>query len=395
MRPAVNVNFHHLCDLVGSNDISAMVALVGAEQVRAGLHNLERMTLERGDLVASGHPAGALLQSYLADAVLARGGAADAYGVLQAEFGPDDRGLLAGFASWVDGLPRVGGGGPAAVDTIRVGNDVRLAVFGDWASGLAVSDVVSTSIGDWRPDVVVHLGDVYYSGTPAESRAYLVDRWPSGTRVADRALYSNHEMYGGGAGYFDTTLPALRQKSATFVVENDFWVVVGLDTGTLDGRIGDTQVRLVRHIEEGLGSRRMILLSHHPLYSIVDGPNEALIAELDPVLRGGGIAAWYWGHDHECVRFTPTPPYELHAVCAGHGSFPYLRRWPAQAAPALRPVTPPDGCPPAVVLDGPGDLGPPGRLGPAGWVSLEFSGSQAVEHLVGTDGIARFATVLR
>jgi hypothetical protein len=395
MRPAVNVNFHHLCDLVGGNDISAMVALIGAEPVRAGLRNLELMTLERADLVASGHPAGALLQSYLADVVLARGGTADEYGVLEAEFGPGDRGVLAGFESWVDGLPRVEPGPPSDIHTLRVGNDMRLAIFGDWASGLTVSDVVSSAIGDWRPDVVVHLGDVYYAGTPAESRAYLVDRWPRGARVADRALYSNHEMYSGGAGYFGITLPALRQESAAFVVENDFWVVVGLDTGTLDGRIGPRQLRLVHDVEARLGSRRMILLSHHPLYSIVDGPNEALITELDPVLRRGGVAAWYWGHDHECVRYSPTPPYDLHAVCAGHGSFPYLRRWPDAAHPSLRKVTAPDGCPPAVVLDGPGDLGRPGRVGPAGWVSLAFSGAQVVEHLVDTDGVARFAGVLR
>ena len=45
------------------------------------------------------------------------------------------------------------------------------------------------------------------------------------------ALNANHDMYCGGYGYFGHLLPAIGQPASYFSLGNDFWRLIGLDTG--------------------------------------------------------------------------------------------------------------------------------------------------------------------
>ncbi|PJA24508.1 MAG: hypothetical protein COX57_08125, partial [Alphaproteobacteria bacterium CG_4_10_14_0_2_um_filter_63_37] len=91
-------------------------------------------------------------------------------------------------------------------------NGVTLALLGDWGTGLwrdgpnpqCPSTLVMQAAVGLNPDFTIHLGDVYYAGTPGMGSSHLlgeetpkfVDLWKSGAQ-GSYALNSNHEMWGG------------------------------------------------------------------------------------------------------------------------------------------------------------------------------------------------------
>src|SRR5581483_5639821 len=97
-------------------------------------------------------------------------------------------------AQWIDP--------PPVAQTIP--DNARIAVFADWGTGLYGAPAITQCIeGLDRCEVVLHLGDTYYSGEDDEIRDRLIAGWPkrpAGT--LNRALNGNHEMYSGGKGYF-------------------------------------------------------------------------------------------------------------------------------------------------------------------------------------------------
>ncbi len=85
----------------------------------------------------------------------------------------------------------------------------RLAMLGDWGTGLYGGPVCARSIEKDTDgfQFVLHLGDVYYSGTQEEVEARFLALWPAVPSAIRRGLNGNHEMYTGGHGYFDVVLP--------------------------------------------------------------------------------------------------------------------------------------------------------------------------------------------
>ncbi len=98
-------------------------------------------------------------------------------------------------------------------------SSLTLAMAGDWGSGPwkdpgrpYPAETVLAQMLATKPDFMVHLGDVYYAGTPKkglidrnEEGRYFTKLWKPGPRGA-LALNSNHEMYPGATGYFGTAL---------------------------------------------------------------------------------------------------------------------------------------------------------------------------------------------
>ncbi|HTY59811.1 MAG TPA: metallophosphoesterase, partial [Bacteroidota bacterium] len=108
----------------------------------------------------------------------------------------------------------------------------KIALVGDWGSGIASAYRVMESIRQrQKPNMTIHLGDIYYSGRVNEVNSYFLgpDDWYRAERSF--ALNGNHEMYSGGEGYFEHVLPALAQETSYFCLENRFWRIIGLDTG--------------------------------------------------------------------------------------------------------------------------------------------------------------------
>jgi hypothetical protein len=213
-----------------------------------------------------------------------------------------------------------------------------VALAGDWGTGTTSAYAVADQIRKLNPDVTIHLGDVYYSGTSSEYTDYFLNgAWPPGNQKT-LALNANHEMYDGGNGYFDTALPALQQATSYFCLENEYWRILGLDSGYYARSVPLLElllsglIRLHADILSWLkdvvfpnpaDKRPVILLTHHQLFSSYDTEyhhlGEDLASYLDRVL------VWMWGHEHRFAaygKFTPGGTRPVRGRCIGHGGMP-------------------------------------------------------------------------
>jgi hypothetical protein len=161
--------------------------------------------------------------------------------------------------------------------------------------------------------------------------------------------------------------------------------------------IDDDQVTWLGPILRSAGDRKVILFTHHQPFTLLDVNNGGnLIPALSEFLEEGKIVAWYWGHEHRCVRYDAHPKYRFQGRCVGHSGFPQQRadlgnapgstdfgsQWRYLASPAN-----PD-LPGGWVLDTP-NLWVPGfeeQFGPHGFMRLEFRDRSLTEYVRAPDG---------
>jgi predicted phosphodiesterase len=269
----------------------------------------------------------------------------------------------------------------------------RVAVLGDWGTNLYGAPVSAANIkraGGF--ELLLHLGDIYYSGTDKETQQRFLAAWPAEAGKVSRALNGNHEMYSGGFAYFDHVLPQFKQSSSYFAVQNAHWLLIGLDTAHSDHTIDSLQAQWLKSVVQKAGDRKVILFSHHQPFSRLDkqGPNlQAALAGLPP------IAAWYWGHEHGCLIYDKHPKFGL-GRCIGHGGIPSPRNSQVLNAPVDRSLSgiswkrlsATADAPSSLVLDGPNPLikGEENKFGPHGYLTLEFDGPDLIERVHLPDG---------
>jgi hypothetical protein len=231
-----------------------------------------------------------------------------------------------------------------------IGNRARVVVLSDWGSGLPRARRVSEAIRETldepaatnRDKHVVHLGDVYYSGLASEFENNFLADWPVKRKEADVisswALNANHDMYSGGWGYFDRLLgndPRFKRQhdvdgnsSSFFSLENDHWLILGLDTGYHENLIFDAHDLYgsqSQWVNERLGAtpnKNGILLSHHQPFSFFEKGGEKLLEKLEGPLTNGRVRAWFWGHEHRCTLYEPRENIE-YPRCVGYGGIPF------------------------------------------------------------------------
>lgn len=245
-----------------------------------------------------------------------------------------------------------------------IANDTRLVVFGDWATGLDRALSVTRQARQWireaadagREVHAIHLGDVYYSGEKHEydRRLLAPGLWPvepgEAEAIGSWSLNGNHDMYSGGWDYFDHLLADdrfQRQRSGDegtswFDLASRDWRVIGLDTAWHDrplthpdwGDLQPPQGEYVVRAAQAADGRKLLLLSHHQLFSVYDracGPT--LERELAPALESGRVRAWLWGHEHRCVAYAPHMGVEF-PRCIGHAGMPEIAHPPSAPLPA-------------------------------------------------------------
>jgi hypothetical protein len=214
-------------------------------------------------------------------------------------------------------------------------DELVVGLLGDWGTGAfrhGQAGAVAAGLRAERPDIVVHLGDVYYAGTAEAERSHLLADFPAG-RLASFALNSNHEMYAGGAGYFEQLLdesPLFAQQRACsyFGLENERCVIVGLDTAYyaewktmgMAGALCDQQREFLAAC--AATGKPVIVLSHHAGLDSADGsPIEPLWSQVSGALDPRRRNLWYWGHNHAGYAHRRVGPVE--ARCVGHGALPW------------------------------------------------------------------------
>ena len=183
--------------------------------------------------------------------------------------------------------------------------DLRVAIAADWGTGLygapKIAETMRKMAEQRKFDLAMHLGDVYYSGTEKEVEERFLKVWPTDAATINRALNGNHEMYSGGFGYFELILPAFKQESSYFALQNEHWLLVGLDTAYVDHDIDNEQVAWLNLIlnQAERAEAGAVLAPAAVLAPRHQGPK--LQKALKRLLDEKRITAWYWGHEHECV----------------------------------------------------------------------------------------------
>lgn len=201
----------------------------------------------------------------------------------------------------------------------QMDNETTIAVVGDWGGGNAAAQAVSKQIAKLKPNHVIHLGDVYYSGTPKEVKERFLKYWPTPNASGSSfALNSNHEMYSGGYGYFDHTLKQFKQPASYFSLANDNWRFIGLDTGYDEHDLKDPQAAWLK--AQLSAGPKTILLSHHQLFSAYEKTDSSKLRKKVQSMLSQ-IYGWIWGHEHLAVVYEKNEG--INAICLGNGCFPY------------------------------------------------------------------------
>jgi hypothetical protein len=303
---------------------------------------------------------------------------------------------------------------PAGSTPDRFPEAGRIALLGDWGTGLYGAPRIADTIRHDRDPfaMLMHLGDVYYSGTGGEVRERFLDLWPVRPEAMNRARNSNHEMYSGGDAYFGSTLARVDQKSSYFALQNKHWTLVGLDVAYRDHDIDDEQVAWVREVLAQAGARKVILFSHHQLYSHFESQGSKLFGHpgFGAILRSKRIFAWYWGHEHRCTIFEePDQNFGLYARCIGHSGMPQshtkTRNLPrATARPFERgdwrrstaQIKEGNPLPSCVVLEGrnPYIKNEEDKFTPHGYAVLTLDGPVLKEQILDPTGVELYANAL-
>jgi len=221
----------------------------------------------------------------------------------------------------------------------------RIAIVGDWGTGDSTARSVLSQIAQKHPDVVIHLGDVYYSGTDHEFQNYFYSIWqnmfglpavnwgekPAGiVKPVTFTLAGNHDMYAGGKPYY-AAIDMLGQPASYFCLRNQNWQFIAMDTGLHDNDptktsatfLEDSEVAWVHDKIQTANGRKTVLLSHHQLFTTFEDIggakiNATLQTQLQDILPQ--VTVWYWGHEHDFVVY---PKFmNVLARCLGHGAVP-------------------------------------------------------------------------
>jgi hypothetical protein len=256
-----------------------------------------------------------------------------------------DPGWTEAFAVYLENLAPVLGGRHAFVadpQIIPIPDDVQIGLAGDWGTGnwrQAANPAPGARVGSCmeflRPDLTIHLGNVYYAGTSDREQQFLVKLWPNGL-IGSLALNSNYEMCSGAKPYFAAISNppfAMQQGCSYFVLENSNWIIAGLDSAYfsreeglyMDGSLGPNNGPQVKFLQAQVakGKKAIVLTRHNGLSEDGSSTTNLWTQVMSAFPESSGPAYWYWGHVHAGVVYQPKLPAYTLCRCIGHGALPW------------------------------------------------------------------------
>ncbi len=204
----------------------------------------------------------------------------------------------------------------------------KIAIVGDWGTGEDRAQQLMNEVAGYQPDLLIHLGDIYYSCNASEANAFYDRCTLAFPKKMPRifTMCGNHDMYSGAAPFY-ALLTRLNQPASFFCLRNQYWQLQALDTGYNDFdpekvNTGATWVQdfddrddpyseLVWHQDKfkTAGNRKIVLLSHHQPFTF-NSPialnravNQRLVDQFSEFFPQ--IALWLWGHEHNQVIYAP------------------------------------------------------------------------------------------
>ena len=212
--------------------------------------------------------------------------------------------------------------------------DLNIGLIADWGTGLGDAEWLLAEVMRKQPDLVIHLGDIYYAGTADENRTNFLNFIESyASDVPVYTLCGNHDMYSGGGAFYwlltqlnaKAALQRYQQKASYFCLRSANWQILAMDTGLHDCDPSEVTTNVTFldpqeaawHVDKlaNAGGRETILLSHHQLFTafgdgVGAGPsgkplafNPNLYSVFGPYLSN--VALWLWGHEHNFEFFQP------------------------------------------------------------------------------------------
>jgi len=204
----------------------------------------------------------------------------------------------------------------------------KIGIVGDWGTGGERAQQLMRKVAGYQPDILLHMGDIYYSCNAAETNGYydrctvaFPDKMP---RIF--TLCGNHDMYSGAAPYY-ALLTRLKQPASFFCLRNRCWQLQAMDTGynDFDPEKVDTGATWVQDIDDRddpyselvwhedkfrtAGERKIVLLSHHQPFTLnsaialKSAVNQRLVDQFSDFFPQ--ITLWLWGHEHNQVIYAP------------------------------------------------------------------------------------------
>ncbi len=206
----------------------------------------------------------------------------------------------------------------------QISDNVRIAIIGDWGTGEHSAASFLQEVKLQNPDLLIHLGDIYYSGTLQEAQQNFLELCRSifGASFPLYTLCGNHDMYSGGKGYY-WLLDQIGQQASYFALKNNNWLLLSMDTGHNDCNpltvasnmtsLNATEVTWQLSQLYSNPNLRPILFSHHQLFSPfgavgqVNGKNYAYNPNLYDNFKAvlNRVEWWFWGHEHTLGIYEP------------------------------------------------------------------------------------------
>lgn len=264
--------------------------------------------------------------------------------------------------------------------------DLKVGLIADWGTGEEQAELVLDQLFAQQPDIILHLGDIYYSGTEEEYQDNYLDviekcRKKHGVNTPVYNLPGNHDYYSGGQPFYDflskTNSQASdypQQEASYFVLGNSSWQLQGMDTGHNDRNVFEVGKDITHlqskevtwhhhHLDKGLASdKRILLFSHHQLFSRFlnigkISHNKHLLKHFDKYLDK--VSGWFWGHEHLLEIYKPFLGLEK-GRCIGNGAVPIIydegNPYRATAKYKGSPISPIPDIIPESVVDNNGDI---------------------------------------
>ena len=264
------------------------------------------------------------------------------------------------------GYPDSGNNGVYPIAPEAGTDKIVMAIAGDWGTGTqeaqAIADLMCNKPDTERPDLTIHLGDVYYIGDEQEieencfgkdTNGYRGVQWPHGRR-GSFSLNGNHEMYANGKPYFTAFLPTLGlagsaggQLASFFSIETEHWRIIAIDTAYNsvgipilsqlpglssiswiggDCHLDQKQLDWLRDTVKPKENRKAtLLLSHHQYFTAF--PDHAYPKPAQQLMEffAGQDVVWLWGHEHRMGiydKFSVSGGITAYGRCVGHGGMP-------------------------------------------------------------------------
>ena len=232
----------------------------------------------------------------------------------------------------------------------KISNFTSIALAADWASDTEQSFKVGRLMQQENPDITIHLGDTYYVGAPQEiDDNFIADHnsWPRG-KIGSLAIPGNHEYYSSGSPFYDNLLKTMglqmnnsnliNQEASYFCLENDYWKILGLDTGyhsvgiflleflcPPNARLDKIEIKWLKETVNNMPDHKgLVILSHHQYLSDFEGEYPIVGKQLKEIF-GDRTVIWIFGHEHKFAvynNYSSSEGLNAYCRCIGNGGMP-------------------------------------------------------------------------